>query len=182
MGLKCDYSWIGPPVDTHTKLIPKQTKGLRQIQNHVQKTLGKENLDLLWLFLCDPFGLFFKITSQIASEHKWDDHDRAEYLALNPLLIKKLGGSDKALGKAKKHYLRKGLFKDLSYKLDEENVYGYIQNHPHVVGEIGGTIDPASLAYHFVTSGFDQGHSFWSLYPSVSLYPGLTRLKAHFLW
>lgn len=97
---------------------------------------------------------------KIASEHKWDDHDRAEYLASNPHLIKKLGGSDKALDKAKKHYLRKGLFKDLSYKLNEENVYGYIQNHPHIVGEIGGTIDPASLAYHFVTSGFDQGHSF----------------------
>ena len=96
---------------------------------------------------------------KIASEHKWDDHDRAEYLASNPQLIKKLGGSEKALDKAKKHFLRVGLFKNFSHKLDEVDINEYIQNYPQVVGETGGIIDPASLAYHFVTVGHDQGQS-----------------------
>lgn len=96
---------------------------------------------------------------KIASEHKWNDHDRAEYLASNPQLIKKLGGSEKALDKAKKHFLRIGLFKNFSHKLDEEGVYEYIQNYPQVVGETGGIFDPESLAYHYVTVGYDQGQS-----------------------
>ena len=96
---------------------------------------------------------------KIASEHKWDDHDRAEYLASNPQLIKKLGGSEKALDKAKKHFLRVGLFKNFSHKLDEVDINEYIQNYPQVVGETGGIIDPASLAYHYVTVGYDQGQS-----------------------
>ena len=97
---------------------------------------------------------------KIAKKHTWSDHDSAEYLTANPKLIEKLGGSDKAINNAKAHFLKKGMFRDLALKPELADVYGYIQDYPQVVGETGGSIDPASLAYHFVTSGFDQGQSF----------------------
>ena len=57
-----DYSWIEPPVHTHThtQLIPVKTDGLRQIQDHHWKALDKENPNMRCLFLCDPFDFFFK--------------------------------------------------------------------------------------------------------------------------
>ena len=45
---------------------------------------------------------------KIASAEDWTKHDSAEYLTANSNLITKLGGSIKAIKKAKSHYLAKG--------------------------------------------------------------------------
>ena len=63
------YSWIGPPLDAHENQFTSEPNDLQQIQDHAQKTLGKENLDLRGLFLCAPLSPgFFKITFQIKSK------------------------------------------------------------------------------------------------------------------
>lgn len=97
---------------------------------------------------------------KIASSTDWSDADSAEYLTANSKFIKKLGGSDKAMNKAKKHYLNTGIFKDLSLSPETSDYHAYIQNFPGSVRDSGGSIDEASLAYNFVTSGFDQGQTF----------------------
>ena len=97
---------------------------------------------------------------KIATKHTWSDHDSAEYLTANSKLIKKLGGSEDSMNLAKAHYLTKGIFKDLALNPTTEEYYSHIEKNPQVVGETGGSIDPASIAYNFVTSGYDQGQTF----------------------
>ena len=66
-----NYNWITPPVHEHKKSIPEQTRRATTVRDHVRKTLGKENPDLLGSSLCKPFLTpFFKITFQITSESK----------------------------------------------------------------------------------------------------------------
>ena len=56
---------------TNTKnKFPKKSEGLRQIRDHCWKALGKDNLNMLCLFLCDPFWHIFNITFQITSKQK----------------------------------------------------------------------------------------------------------------
>ena len=97
---------------------------------------------------------------KIASAEDWTKHDSAEYLTANSNLITKLGGSIKAIKKAKSHYLAKGIFQDRSLQAETSAFNAYIQKYPGSVRNIGGLIDEASLAYNFVTSGFDQGQTF----------------------
>ena len=97
---------------------------------------------------------------KIATKHTWSDHDSAEYLTANSKLIKKLGGSEDSMNLAKAHYLTKGIFKGLALNPTTEEYYSHIEKNPQVVGETGGSIDPASIAYNFVTSGYDQGQTF----------------------
>lgn len=97
---------------------------------------------------------------KIASSTDWSDADSAEYLTANSKLIKRLGGSDKAINKAKNHYLNSGIFEDLSLSAQTSDYNAYVQNFPGSVRDSGGTMDEASLAYNFVTSGYDQGQTF----------------------
>jgi hypothetical protein len=97
---------------------------------------------------------------KIVSSTDWSDADSAEYLTANSKLIKKLGGSDKAMNKAKNHYLNNGIFKDHSLNAQTSDYYAYVQNYPGSVRDSGGTIDEASIAYNYVTSGYDQGQTF----------------------
>ena len=97
---------------------------------------------------------------KIASKTKWSDHDSAEYLTANPKLIKKLGGSEDAMKKAKANYLTKGIFKDKDLKPAIEDIHDYVEKYPQIVGESGGTIDPASISYNHLTVGYDQGLTF----------------------
>jgi hypothetical protein len=97
---------------------------------------------------------------KIASKANWSDHDSAEYLTANSKLIKKLGGTEDSMKKAKAHYLAKGIFNDNDLKPVIEDIHSYVGKHPQVVGESGGTIDPASISYHYLNVGYDQGHTF----------------------
>ena len=100
---------------------------------------------------------------KIASYQPWSDHDSAEYLAANQnrmeRLIERLGSTGEALDRGQRNFLNNAIFRDRPLKLGSDAVHRYIENYPQVVGETGGIIDPASLAYHFVTVGHDQGQS-----------------------
>ena len=100
---------------------------------------------------------------KIASNQPWSDHESAEYLAANTermeRLIERQGGTNEALERGQRNFLNNGIFRDRPLKLGSDAVHRYIENYPQVVGETGGIIDPASLAYHFVTVGHDQGQS-----------------------
>ena len=100
---------------------------------------------------------------KIASNQPWSDHESAEYLAANTermeRLIERQGGTNEALDRGQRNFLNNGIFRDRPLKLGSDAVHRYIENYPQVVGETGGIIDPASLAYHFVTVGHDQGQS-----------------------
>ena len=69
--LNVRYSWIGPPIETHEKLIPGRTRRATTIPRPPLKNSGRENSDLPGKFLSDLFlTSFFKITYQIMSEQK----------------------------------------------------------------------------------------------------------------
>ena len=100
---------------------------------------------------------------KIASNQPWSDHDSAEYLAANQKrmerLIERLGSTGEALDRGQRNFLNNGIFRDRPLKLGRDAMHRYIENYPQVVGETGGSIDAASLSYHYVTIGHDQGQS-----------------------
>ena len=49
------YSWIGPPVETHEKLIPGRIRRARTNPRHYWKALGEENPDLSDIFFDGHF-------------------------------------------------------------------------------------------------------------------------------
>ncbi len=125
-----------------------------------RKTLSSKVRDRLADYNGDYSKKDLLAIHKIASKEDWTKHDSAEYLTANSNTINKLGGSTKAIQKAKSHYLNKGIFRDHSLQASTSTFNEYIQKYPSSVGHIGGLLDEASLAYHFVTSGFDQGQTF----------------------
>ena len=55
------YSWIGPLVETHEKIIPeKNRKGYDNLETTVGKLSAMRiQICLDYVFLCDPFFTFF---------------------------------------------------------------------------------------------------------------------------
>ena len=65
------YSWIGPPVATHKKLICQQTERIATIPRPPTKISRQGESKSAWyIFVKFIFSLFFKITFQIIPKQK----------------------------------------------------------------------------------------------------------------